>query len=361
MDIKFLTQENEIQKLYSQFGLVVPVGDLETGKTPAIQPLPAQATQTSVTFTFNVMSGAEITGIEYKVNDGAAVSVTPQKGIVTIELNSLAYNSGPYEIEFTVTNENGDTSVTQTADLVHYTDWAEPSSVLKGNKFIAEGEEMTGTIETKGKNDIRIVENKVTVPSGYFASSVEVTAGSDPKGTKTITANGTGIDVKDYAAVDVAVPASAVVSGTKSITENGEGIDVTNYAAVDVAVPSGGIGDGGIVVENAVAVEDGGSVAINLEFESYSMFDLENHDYSAIGICSCGGGANPSLSFSSIIDNGGGIEIDPIYINDEMDWCIDMSDPEPEYSAYLYIFEDSDVSCPLYIVPFTFTVDTVNQ
>jgi hypothetical protein len=30
-----------------------------------------------------------------------------------------------------------------------------------------------------------------------------------------------------------------LVSGTKSITENGTGIDVTDYAAVDVDVPSG--------------------------------------------------------------------------------------------------------------------------
>ena len=36
----------------------------------------------------------------------------------------------------------------------------------------------------------------------------------------------------------VTVSASELVSGTKSITTNGTGIDVTNYASVDVAVPS---------------------------------------------------------------------------------------------------------------------------
>ena len=36
----------------------------------------------------------------------------------------------------------------------------------------------------------------------------------------------------------VTVAASELVSGTKSITANGTGIDVTNYASVDVAVPS---------------------------------------------------------------------------------------------------------------------------
>ena len=42
----------------------------------------------------------------------------------------------------------------------------------------------------------------------------------------------------------VTVSASELVSGTKSITANGTAIDVTNYAAVDVAVSGGGGGDG---------------------------------------------------------------------------------------------------------------------
>lgn len=87
-----------------------------------------------------------------------------------------------------------------------------------------------------------------------------------PTGTKSISANGTGIDVKAYEKVDVAVPgitpsgtlaiatngshdvtnyatanvavpASAVDTGTKNITANGNGQDVIGYAAVDVNVP----------------------------------------------------------------------------------------------------------------------------
>ena len=38
----------------------------------------------------------------------------------------------------------------------------------------------------------------------------------------------------------MSVSASELVSGTLSITANGTGIDVKNYAAVDVAVPGGG-------------------------------------------------------------------------------------------------------------------------
>lgn len=146
MKNKFLGAENEIQRIYSDFGLIVPVGDLETGKAPAIQPLPSVTTQDSITFNFNVMSGAEVTGIEYKINDGEAVEVTPTKGKVTIELTDLEYNSGPYEIELTVSNATGDTVVTQTADLQHYTNWATADEVLEGNKFIGEdGQEAVGT------------------------------------------------------------------------------------------------------------------------------------------------------------------------------------------------------------------------
>lgn len=46
---------------------------------------------------------------------------------------------------------------------------------------------------------------------------------------------------KAYNPVTVNVPSSGITPvGTKSITENGTGIDVTNFAAVDVNVPSGG-------------------------------------------------------------------------------------------------------------------------
>ena len=69
--------------------------------------------------------------------------------------------------------------------------------------------------------------------------SIETSGGITPTGTKSITENGTGIDVTTFAAVDVNVPQGITPSGTKSITENGTGIDVTSYAAVDVNVPQG--------------------------------------------------------------------------------------------------------------------------
>ena len=62
----------------------------------------------------------------------------------------------------------------------------------------------------------------------------------EPTGTITITENGTGIDVKDYAEADVNVPGGGYPepTGTITITQNGTGIDVKDYAAADVAVPT---------------------------------------------------------------------------------------------------------------------------
>lgn len=55
-----------------------------------------------------------------------------------------------------------------------------------------------------------------------------------PAGTKTITANGTDIDVAQYAKADVAVPEP---TGNIELTENGTNIDVAQYATASVAVP----------------------------------------------------------------------------------------------------------------------------
>ena len=55
-----------------------------------------------------------------------------------------------------------------------------------------------------------------------------------PTGTKTITANGTEIDIADYATATVAVPEP---TGNIEITENGTNIDVAQYATATVAVP----------------------------------------------------------------------------------------------------------------------------
>jgi len=158
-------------------------------------------------------------------------------------------------------------------------------------KSVTQGSAGTPTASkgTVSGNKVTITPS-VTNSTGYITggtkngTGVEVKASELVSGTKSISANGTGIDVTNYAAVDVAVPAPApslqdktktytpttsnqsetisadsgydglgevsitvnkipsqyiVPSGTKSITANGTGIDVKAYEYADVAVPSG--------------------------------------------------------------------------------------------------------------------------
>ena len=78
----------------------------------------------------------------------------------------------------------------------------------------------SGTAGTPSASKSAVSNHSVTV-----TPSVTNTAGYISGGTKT----GTGVSVS----------ASELVSGAKSISANGTDIDVTNYASVDVAVPTG--------------------------------------------------------------------------------------------------------------------------
>lgn len=74
---------------------------------------------------------------------------------------------------------------------------------------------------------------------GYDEVTVEVPASAVVSGSKSITENGSDIDVTEYATVNVNVPIPAgyiVPTGAKSITENGTDIDVAQYATVNVSV-----------------------------------------------------------------------------------------------------------------------------
>ncbi len=133
-----------------------------------------------------------------------------------------------------------------TKDVTNYASISVPS-----------GTEGTPTA-TKGSvsNHSVSVTPSVTNTAGYIGGStktgtaVTVSASELVSGTKSITENGTGIDVTNYASVDVAVPSSTPTLITKNITANGtynaSSDSADGYSSVTVNV-SGGGGTSGIV------------------------------------------------------------------------------------------------------------------
>lgn len=132
-----------------------------------------------------------------------AVAVTTSYG----KLPVLVYETGTDYIKYIAYFQDGSPlgDITLTANSVSYT----ATSVIEKtpNKPVARKSTVT---DNAMKVNVAVTNYKGFYPSGLVTG--------DP----------------------IYVSASEVVSGTKSISANGTGIDVTNYASVDVSVPSGG-------------------------------------------------------------------------------------------------------------------------
>lgn len=129
---------------------------------------------------------------------------------------------------------------------------------------------------------------------GYNVVDVNVSGGGGSTLIeKTVNANGVynaSSDSADgYSKVTVSVPASAVDTGTKSITANGTGIDVIGYAAVDVAVPNTyAAGDEGKVVSNGALV----SQTAHAEVTQNGTIDTTLNNSVTVNVS--GGGSDPT-------------------------------------------------------------------
>ena len=116
------------------------------------------------------------------------------------------------------------------------------------------GDYVGGDIPRRDDEDMTASGATVTAPAGYYEESASKNVPSGTEGTPTATkgavsnhsvsvtpsvTNAAGyIGGGTKTGEPVTVSASELVSGTKSITENGTGIDVTTYEAVDVAIPA---------------------------------------------------------------------------------------------------------------------------
>ncbi len=107
-------------------------------------------------------------------------------------------------------------------------------------------------ITRRSSTDLTASGATVTAPAGYYASQATKSVASGTAGTPTaskgtvsnhsvsvtpsVTNTSGYISGGTKTGTAVSVSANELVSGTKSITSNGTGIDVTNYASVNVAV-----------------------------------------------------------------------------------------------------------------------------
>ena len=108
-------------------------------------------------------------------------------------------------------------------------------------------------VPRKDSTDLTASGATVTAPAGYYAENASASVASGTEGTPTATkgtvsshsvsvtpsvTNAAGyISGGTHTGTAVTVSASELVSGNKSITANGTDIDVTDYATVSVAVP----------------------------------------------------------------------------------------------------------------------------
>lgn len=196
-----------------------------------------------------VLTGSGCYGADGEWIDGTATGGSGS-GVVWQDAQGYVHLSNESDIELqTKTATPSETAQVVTADSGYY--------ALDKVNVEAISSTYVGTgITRRSSIDLTASEATVTVPAGYYASQASKAVASGTAGTPTATkgtvsnhsisvtpsvTNSTGwITGSTKTGTAVSVSASELVSGTKSITENGTGIDVTDYASVDVDVASGG-------------------------------------------------------------------------------------------------------------------------
>ena len=118
--------------------------------------------------------------------------------------------------------------------------WFDSSGVTEDETITAVFPEGTLSITSSGTHDVTNYASASVASGGATASATKGTVSNHSVTvTPSVTRTAGYVTAGTSSGTAVTVSASELESGTKSITANGTGIDVTGYAAVDVAVPSG--------------------------------------------------------------------------------------------------------------------------
>lgn len=222
------------------------------------------------------------------INSSGLITATNSKTQSVSPTISAGYISSGTSGTITVNGSNTSQLTTQAATTITPTE--------SSQQAVASGVYTTGAITVgaisssyvgsgitrRDETDLSASGATVTVPAGYYAEAEtkSVAAGTvnSPVATKgTVSNNQISITPSvvvssGYVSGDtltgtaVTVSASELVSGTKTITENGTNIDVTNYASVNVNIPSS------ITIEETA--DPGGGTVVTITGEQISPSDI---------------------------------------------------------------------------------------
>ena len=227
----------------------VPSGYYASNASKAVSS--GSATTPATTVTANPSISVNSSGL-ITATASATKSVTP--------IVSAGYVSSGTAGTITVSGSNTSQLSTQAGKTVTPTE-SEQTAVTSGKyttgavKVGAISSTYVGSgITQRDSDDLTISGATVTAPSGYYSASASKSVASGSAGTPTATkgtvsnhsvtvtpsvTNTTGyITGGTINGTGVSVSASELVSGNKSITANGTNIDVANYSTVSVAIES---------------------------------------------------------------------------------------------------------------------------
>lgn len=206
-------------------------------------------------------------GTNIDVTNYATVSVNVASGGTTI--NNQNKTVTPTESQQSISADTGYTGLgTVTVEAISST-------------YVGSG------IARKSSSDLTVSGATVSVPAGYYSAATSKSVASGTAGTPTATkgtvnnnsitvtpsvTNTTGyITGGTKTGTTVTISASELVSGNKSITSNGTGIDVTNYATVSVSVPTGS------------TIKNQDKTVTPTKSQQSVTFDVDSNNYTGLG------------------------------------------------------------------------------